>query len=252
MKVQSKSIIPLCLSFIFSFSTFADTTISTFDNFNLDGLFANWANTAPVSGPNDYSITASGYGSGYKDINPLLDATGETNIELTVTINANGVAANTPISGPIVSLVDADGTFVNYAWYGQTKGTHVLTRSLSNPNFVSADGSTPGLDLSRLDFFHLQDDPGPYSGQYTITFEKQRLTGAPLPSITAQSYNPATQEFTLTWNSRPGKSYSILFAPDLSSAFTPLITDIPSDGAATTTTVTVPGGNSGFLRVQQQ
>ena len=153
-----------------------------------------------------------------------------------------------PISGPIVSLVDADGTFVNYAWYGQTKGTHVLTRSLSTPNFVSADGSTPGLDLFfRLNFFHLQDDPGGYSGQYTITFENLRLTGAPLPSITAQSYNPATQEFTLTSNPIPGKSYSILFAPDLSRAFTPLLTDIPSDGAATTTTVTVPGGNSGFL-----
>src|SRR5213080_2692809 len=114
----------------------ADTTISSFDNFNPDGLFANWASATVVSGPASYSITSSGYGSGYKTISPNIDATGETNIELTVTLSGTPGASG-PISGPIVSLVDADGTFYNYAWYGQTSGSHVLNASLSSPTFTS-------------------------------------------------------------------------------------------------------------------
>jgi len=234
-----------------AYSAAADTTITTFDNFNLDGLFATWASAAVDSGPTAYSITATNYGSGYKDINPNIDATGETNIELTVTLNGTG-AANDPISGPIVSLVDGDGSFYNYAWYGQTKGTHVLRAALNAPTFISPAGSVPGLNLSNLDFFHLQDDPGGYHGQYTITFENLRLTGAPRPAITSQSYNPATQEFTLAWRSLPGKSYTILYTPDLTDPFTALVPDVPSSGNSTTYTVIMPAGNSGFLRVQQQ
>src|SRR5216684_1949104 len=45
-------------------SALADTTISTFENFNLDGLFGNWASATVVSGPTAYSITSSGFGSG--------------------------------------------------------------------------------------------------------------------------------------------------------------------------------------------
>ena len=49
----------------------ADTTITTFDDFSLDGLFVNWASATVVSGPTSYSITSSGYGSGFKDINMI-------------------------------------------------------------------------------------------------------------------------------------------------------------------------------------
>ncbi len=232
-------------------SALADTTISTFENFNLDGLFGNWASATVVSGPKAYSITSSGFGSGDKAMNPNIDATGETNIELTVTLSGTG-GPNDPISGPIVSLVDGDGTFYNYAWYGQTGGTHVLTANLSTPTFTSAAGSVPGLDLSKLAYFHLQDDPGAYPGQYTITFELLRLTGAPRPAITSQSYDPITQEFTLTWTSRPGKNYTILYTSDLTNQFSPLVPDIATGGSSTTATVTMPAGNTGFLRVQQQ
>jgi len=167
-----------------------------------------------------------------------------------VTVSGTG-GANTPVSGPIVSLVDADGTFFNYAWYGQTSGGHILVANLSAPTSTSAAGSVPGLDLSKLAFFHLQDDPGAYQGQYTITFEHLRLTGAPRPAITSQSYDPNTHEFTLTWTSQPGKSYTILHTADLTSPFSPLIADIASNGTSTTTTVTMPVENSGFLRIQQ-
>lgn len=41
----------------------AQTTITTFDNFNLTGLFA-WSDATIVSGPTSYSVTDTGYGSG--------------------------------------------------------------------------------------------------------------------------------------------------------------------------------------------
>jgi hypothetical protein len=84
----------------------ADTTISTFENFNLDGLFSSWSSATVVSSPANYSITASGYGSGYKALSPNLDATGETNIESTVTITGLG-GPNDPISGPLWSMPTA-------------------------------------------------------------------------------------------------------------------------------------------------
>jgi hypothetical protein len=227
----------------------AETIISTFENFNLDGLFPSWTTGTVVSGPTNYSITASGFGSGFKSITPNIDATGETTIELTVSLSGTGSLA---ISGPIVSLVDADGTFYNYAWYGQTAGTHVLSASLNSPTFTSAAGSVPGLDLSKLAFFHLQDDPGSYTSQYTITFDLLRLIGAPALKIISQTYDLNNQQFTLAWASRPGKSYSILYAASLQTPFTALATDIASGGTLTTMTVAVPAGQSGFLRVQQQ
>jgi hypothetical protein len=232
-------------------SSRADTTISAFENFNLDGVFSSWVSASIVSGPTNYSVTASGYGSGYKAISPNLDATGETNIELTVTLTGSG-GPSSPISGPIVSLVDADGTFYNYAWYGQVAGTHVLKANLNAPTFTSAAGSTPGLDLSKLAFFHLQDDPGSYVGTYTISFQLLRLTGAPRLVITSRFYDPATQLFTLTWTSKPTKTYTILYTSDLDVSFSPLVTDIASNGTSTTASVSMPAGQSGFLRVEEQ
>jgi len=229
----------------------ADITLSTFDNFNLDGFFPSWSAGAAVSGPTNYSITATLFGSGYKALSPNVDATGETTVELTVMLSGNG-GPTTPISGPIVSLVDADGSFYNYAWYGQLAGTHVLRARLNAPTFTSATGSVPGLDLANLAFFHLQDDPGAYTGPYTITFLSLRLTGAPGPQITSGAYDNTTQQFTLTWSSRGGVNYTVLYAADLATAFSPLVTDIPSTGSSTSTTITMPGGQSGFLRIVQQ
>ena len=238
-------------SLVIADSVVAETTIATFDeNFYLDGLFA-WSDAVVVAGPTGYSITDTGYGGGYKDINPNIDASGETTIELTVTINSPDAGPSGPASGPIVALVDGDGTFVNYAWYGLTNGHHVLTAPLSSGSGLGS-GMFPGLDLSRLDFFHLQDDPGAYQGQYTIVFEKLRLTGSMGPVIAPQSYNSDTHEFMITWTSLPGKSYTILHTSDLTNAFSPLVTDVASGGASTTNTVIIPPGGAGFLRILQQ
>lgn len=106
--------------------------------------------------------------------------------------------------------------------------------------------------MSKLAFFHLQDDPGAYSGQYTIVFNLLRLTGAPALAISAQSYDPSTQQFTLTWNSKPSKAYSILYSSDLATPFSLLAADIASSGSSTTTTVSLTSGLGAFLRVQEQ
>ncbi|MDB6018257.1 MAG: hypothetical protein JWR19_2746 [Pedosphaera sp.] len=72
------------------------------------------------------------------------------------------------------------------------------------------------------------------------------------PQITSQSYNPATSQFTLTWTSAPGKTYSILTSTNLLSGFTTNTAGVASGGASTTTTVTLPTTSAGFLRVQQE
>lgn len=229
-------------------SAVADTTISTFDDFTSGALYDSWISATIESGPTAYSITATNYGSNWK-YNPV-DGTGEKALELTVTLSSS--APNAGKLGPIVTLEDSDGTSFNYAWYGQNNGRHVLTKSLNPPSSVGAAGSVAGLDLATLTHLHLQLDPSDYHSGYTIAWEHLRLTGAPRPVLTTPSYNPSTQEFTLTWTSLPGKRYTILQTADLSDAFIPLVTDIASGGSSTTTTTMMPDGNRGFLRVQQQ
>ena len=169
---------------------------------------------------------------------------------MTVTLSSS--APNTGKLGPIVTLEDADGTSFNYAWYGQLNGRKVLILPLNSPSSTNAAGTVASLDLAKLTQFHLQLDPSDYHNGYTVAWENLRLTGAPRPVITAPAYNSTTHEFTLTWTSLPGKSYTILQTPDLATAFAPLVTDIASDGLSTTATVAMPDGESGFLRVQQQ
>lgn len=241
-------------SLVLAGSALANTPIAIFDeNFYMDGLFA-WADATVVSDATGYSITDTGYGSGYKDINPNVDATGETTIELTVTLSGTPALPTDPVSGPIVSLVDGDGTFVNFAWFGQPVGTHVLTNLLSTPTWTASAGTVPGLDLATLDFFHLQDDPGAYAGIYTIKFVKFRLIGKPEPvlQITSHSYNPTSKEFALTWSSLAGKNYTVLQSATANGTYLPLVADIASGGTTTTTTVTMPAGDAGFLRIQEQ
>ena len=236
-------------------AVFADTTITTFDFFWSDALYASWAapETVIVDGPESYSITATGYGSNYKYIG-VVNGLGETNIELTVTLS--GPPAADGHLGPIVSLVDGDGTYVNYAWFGQTLGQHVLNMPVASPTWVSAPGTTPGLDMTNILHMHMQVDPGGFGtqGAYTITWENLRLTGAtgPVIQITSSTFNPNTQEFTLTWSSVAGKLYTVLYASSANGSYDPLVADIPSAGTSTTTTVAVPAGNTGFLRILQQ
>jgi hypothetical protein len=113
-------------------SASANLTINTFDNFNSDALYASWSSATIVSGPTSYSVTATGYGSNWK-YNPIFDdGTGNTTVELTVTLSAANPGAADGKLGPILTIEDADGTSFNYAWYGQTLGSHVLTMPITS------------------------------------------------------------------------------------------------------------------------
>jgi hypothetical protein len=237
-------------------SALANTAITTFDDFWSDALYGSWAASAggiENPGPTSYAITATGYGSNYKYIG-VIDGTGETTVELTVTIS--GPPAADGHIGPIISLVDGDGTFVNYAWYGQLLGQHTLTMPLASPTWQSAAGTTPGFDLATLTHMHMQVDPGGFgtAGAYTVTWENLRLTGAtgPVIQITSHSYNPTTKEFALTWSSVAGKNYTVLQSATVNGTYGPLLTDVVSGGTSTTTTVIMPAGAAGFLRIQEQ
>ena len=166
----------------------AQTTITTFDNFVSDALYPSWAlpSATIVSGPSAYTITATGYGSNYKYIGaPAINGVGNTHLELTVTLS--GPAGADGHLGPIIGLIDGDGTHVNYAWYGQLLGSHVLTVPIDSPTWTDAPGTTPGLDLSTLTHMHMQLDPGGFgtSGFYTVSWENLSLITVPEPSSLA-------------------------------------------------------------------
>ena len=71
-------------------------------------------------------------------------------------------------------------------------------------------------------------------------------------TITSQSYNPATRQFTLTWTSAPGDTYTVQSTASLSAAFAGVATGIASGGSTTTTTVTLPEGSAAFVRILKQ
>jgi hypothetical protein len=167
---------------------FANTTITTFDNFTSDALYPSWAlpSATVVSGPTAYSITATGYGSNYKYIGfPAINGAGNTHLELTVSLS--GAPAADGNLGPIIELIDGDGTDFVFAWFGQTLGSHVLTKSLDSPSWANAPGSAAGLDLATLTHMHMQLDPGAYgsSGPYTVVWENLSLITIPEPSSLA-------------------------------------------------------------------
>jgi hypothetical protein len=154
----------------------ADAVITNFDNFTSDALYPSWALPAStiVSGPTSYSVSATGYGSNYKYVGfPAITGAGSTDIQLTVAL-AGDAAADGQL-GPIVDLIDDDGTRYSYRWYGQTLGSHVLTMPVEAPTAVVAPGGSAGLNLNTLTHMHMQLDPSGYGGRYTVEWQDLSL-----------------------------------------------------------------------------
>lgn len=161
----------------------AQTLITDFSFFTSNALYASWGAPEAVieSGDADYTITATGYGSNYAYIG-VFGVIGAGNTHLELEVGLSGPPAADGQLGPIVTLLDADGTRFNYAWYGQTLGDHVLRSNVNAPTWVDAVGTTPGLDLDQLQHMHMQVDPAMFgeSGAYTITWKNLALvTAAP-------------------------------------------------------------------------
>ncbi|RIK74011.1 MAG: hypothetical protein DCC67_17165 [Planctomycetota bacterium] len=153
----------------------AQFPVTDFSYFESNELYASWASpsTTIVSGDESYSITATGYGSNYKFIG-VVAATGATHVELEVTLSGPPQADGQ--LGPIISFVDDDGSYYNYAWFGQTLGDHVLRAPLAAPTWISNPGTTPGLNLDAIPHMHMQLDPAQFGSQGAYTIEWKNLT----------------------------------------------------------------------------
>jgi hypothetical protein len=188
-------------------------TISTFDDFNLDGTYANWPTATIDSTPTNYQVTATGFGGGYKGV-VTISTLSTLTLELDVTLTASDVMA------PIVILEDGDGTQLQFAWYNTTAGNHVLTMPLSSGVIVQA-GSTPGFNYSAISFFHLQVDPEGVGDAYTAAFNNLAITGCgggtpPQQKITNISVSGGN--VSITYETTPGFGYHIEQSPSLSPA----------------------------------
>lgn len=226
-------------------------TISSFDNFFMDGVYVNWQSANEISGANSWQMTATGFGGGFANITPDLSTASNRTLQLTLTLAAPPAAAGK--LGPLAILEDADGTQLRYAWFGQSPGTNlVLTSALSAGVNVQA-GTIAGFDYNNVSYFHLQLDPSSYAGSYDFIAQDLSLFGCPAVSIeiTAYSYDPNTGQFTLTWTSESGATYAVQSGTNPTS-LTDLVTGIPSTGATTTATVTPGNPNMSFLRIRKQ
>ena len=132
-------------------------------------------------------------------------------------------------------------------------GLQRLTYSVTLDQIAAWGGSPTGGDPAIIFFFDGANDGTPFIYYYD-NFEL--LDTAPVtarPIITASHYNPASHQFTLTWTSLSGATYTVQSSASLvPSSFGPVATGIASGGATTTTTVTLGTGSVGFLRILQQ
>jgi hypothetical protein len=149
-------------------SALADVTIDNFHSFIPSALYASWATPAATitAGPTTWDVASIGYGSLWKyegDIN----GSGNTQVQLTLDISGDpGVVA-----GPIVDLIDNNGAWATFAWYGLGAGSYTLTADLS---------TTPWLNVADIQHIHLECDPGGSTAMYDLTFRDLSLT-TPVP-----------------------------------------------------------------------
>ena len=134
-----------------------------------DALYASWATPAATitQHADSWQVTSIGYGSLWKYEGDI-DGSGATQVQLTIDI------AGDPgfIAGPIVDLIDNNGAWATYAWYGiDTPGSYVLTADLS---------TTPWLNLADIQHIHLECDPGAAPTiRYDLTFQDLSLIPEP-------------------------------------------------------------------------
>jgi hypothetical protein len=163
----------------------------------------------------------------------------------------------------------ADGNYVNFTFstgaaalpmcqsrrlYLTQTGLQRNTYSITLDQIAAWGGSPVNDDPAIIFFSDASDMAGPLF-YYFDNFELIDTTPAVTvmePVITSYSYNPTTHQFTITWTSQTGANYTVQSSANLVSGFTSLVTNIPSGGSTTTTTVTMPGGNAGFLRILVQ
>ncbi len=153
----------------------ADITIETFDNFTPNALYASWASPAATitQHPTSWEVSSIGYGSLWKYEGDI-DGSAASKVQLTVDISGDPGF----VAGPIVDLVDNNGAWATFAWYGiSSPGSYVLTADLS---------TTPWLNLADIQHIHLECDPGAApTTLYDLNFRDLSLVVVPEPTSLA-------------------------------------------------------------------
>jgi hypothetical protein len=130
-------------------------------------------------------------------------------------------------------------------------GLQRVTYSVTLDQITAWGGCPTGGDPALIFGFNGASEGIPYIYYYDNFVLVD--TAPPGPTISYWQYDNATRQFTLAWTSVQGATYAVLTSPTAApSSFTTLASGIASGGSQTSTTVTMPSGNAGFLRVQQQ
>ena len=156
--------------------------------------------------------------------------------------------ANVTYATGSASLPMCQGRRENFAQYGLQRDTYSVTLDQ-----IAAWGGSPVNDDPAIVFFTDFEATGFPFVYFFDNFEL--IDTAPVaaaPLITSSQYNPATRQFSLEWTSQIGASYTVQYSTNLLAGFTSLVTNIPSGGSTTATTVTLPAGNVAFIRVFAQ
>lgn len=150
-------------------SAWANVTIETFDNFTPNMMWGSWATPAATitAGPTSWEVASIGYGSLWKYVGDI-NGSAESKVQLKIDITGEPGF----VAGPIVDLVDNNGAWATFAWYGiTTPGSYVLTADLS---------TTPWLNRADIQHIHLECDPGAAPDKlYDLTFKDLTLIPEP-------------------------------------------------------------------------
>jgi len=240
--------------------------------FSPTNRYASWSSAVFTSTSSGLEVSSSGYGSMFYPVPSNNIVTLNTNdAEAVLTLKVNNVSgAQTNVWIGIPFILNDNKTNVTLGGYAGKFG-YVDTQTGGGSGSWDPTGDTvtetvllnePGASSNLLadiqaggdaiTGFNLEFDPAVYTGGYDVTFISLVLQPIPPLAITSSQYNPATSQITLTWASQSTATYTIQYSANLTSGFTPLVTDISSGNATTTYTVTVPAGNVGFFRILQQ
>jgi hypothetical protein len=164
----------------------------------------------------------------------------------------DGSYINMTYSSGAAALPMCQGRRENISITGLQRETYSVTLDQ-----IAAWGGVPtGGDPAIVFFFDGQNVGTPYTYYYDNFELIDTAPVAPVvppAQITRAQYNPVSRQFTLVWTSTPTATYSVVLSPNLAAgSFTNVLASaIPSGGALTTNTVTLPSGNAGFLKISQ-
>lgn len=150
--------------------------LTNFENVNTNALgtpFGSWTYASMNPGSNSFDVHATNYGGVYDPLSPYANATGCSNIVLTINWTNTSSTPNTSGDGFILTIGDVHTSQLVYQFYNLPTGQYVVTRALYPADIVQGSGT---LDLTAISYIFPQGDSGP-SG-YSEQWQDLKLAGA--------------------------------------------------------------------------